>query len=130
MFAISLLLASITASAPISYTETFEAGREVDIHQAFYVCESNNPRDLMDILITLRNPKTRYEVAKGHGCAFHLSDDVGPIYKVVAETATLCLDRETDGKNTYCGREGHQVVVERQGKQITVIQLSDDLDYD
>lgn len=124
-------LLSILSGAMISYSEPYEEGQDVDLNQGYYVCSVENPRELMMDLIEIRDDRQRRREAQNRGCPFVLSEREGPIFKVVHVSSQVCLDREYDqySDSWSCGREGHQLVVERQSRRFVVIQLSLDVEY-
>ena len=122
------------AAATISYTEPFEPGRDVDVNQAFYVCQQGEPETLMEKLVAIKDTAARRAFAGKRGCVFHMSSQPSPIYKVVKVRTSICLDRqrytEAGQQMIGCGREGHVIDLERFGESATVIWLSLDTDYD
>lgn len=115
----------------ISYNEPYEVGQDVDLNQGYYVCSVDNPRELMSDLIEIRDDRERRREASIRGCPFVLNEKEGPLFKITYVASQICLDREYDSysQSWSCGREGHQLVVERGSRQLVVIQLSLDVEY-
>jgi hypothetical protein len=126
----SIMLALALIGPQISYTETYLPGNEVDLNQGFYVCGTQNPRDVMRILLDVKDPVKRRKLAGQLGCPFRLTDREGPHYKIRSTVSDVCLDVEVVDDTMICGREGHQINVQYGKQTITVIQLSLDVDYD
>lgn len=120
---------------PVSYSVDLNPGQSVDLSQGYYVCKMDNPRDAMGRLIQIQNPTKRWQTARMLGCNFVVYDNLpwkqrqSFIHKIKRQTATICLDKRNDGEGAWCGREGHQLVVDRgYGVEQVVIWLS--LDHD
>lgn len=117
------------------FTEDFRPGQMVDVHQAFYVCVYDNPRDTMEQLIAIKDQTARHRRAADMGCRF-FADNEPAVHRVLRLPADICLNVQGDGQHRWCGREGHQIVISRgkglNGEQIeqTVIWLSLDQDYE
>ena len=138
-FAIMAFAMAAPAQAfPISYTEEFKVGYSVDLNQGWYVCDQAQAGTVMEELIGEKDDNARRSKAAKLGCPFKLAEFDGPAYKVVGILHDVCEDRHSGynltqtGKETttICGREGHALAVELDGKRLTVIQLSLDIIYD
>jgi hypothetical protein len=128
---------------PIAYAEDLAPGMEINISHGTYICEVVNSQGIMDRLINIADANTRHKTASALGCRFVLSDN-DQIFKIKNVVKSVCLDREIhpggmmlpdgsvyEGNIISCGREGHEVVINRNaGFEQRVIVLSLDIDYD
>lgn len=134
---IALSVASAQA-APVIYMEEFRVGHSVDLNQGWYVCNEAQASTVMEQLINIEDDNSRRSKAAQMGCPFSLADTDGPSYQIVGVLHDVCEDRHKgyqltqNGREdtTICGREGHALAVEKDGKRLTVIQLSLDIIYD
>lgn len=124
----------VQAQPPITFAEEFHVGNDVDLNQGFYVCDQAQAGVVLEALIQMPNAILRRKKAASMGCPFRLAEGSGPTYRVVGILNQVCKAqyavRNPDGPAINCGREGHALAVERQGKRLTVIQLSLDISYD
>lgn len=145
IIAIAVILSSTArAETPISYTEVgLLEGNEVNLTQGFYICTIDNPRELMADLLAIKDDNSRRKLAKSRGCPFSNSfKENAPIFNIKYVASSMCEDRsigyeliEQAGKTIQkpvinCGREAHQFTVEHHGRDIVVIFISLDVDYD
>lgn len=130
------MLAMVTAPSVV-FSEDFKVGQQLDINQGFYVCQNDNPRDLMERLLEIKNDRARHQYAQAHGCSYQ-AENHQDVYQISYIQADTCMDRSnsfqltsTGQKSTVmCGREGHQITVVRAKETKTVIWLSFDTDFD
>lgn len=125
-----LALSSAAQAQTVSYTEDFTPGDYVDISQGFYICEMSNPRDTMDQLINIPDDNARHARADSAGCPFLGDPDHPQRLKIIDHSADICLDKHYTNTAILCGREAHELVVQRGDQKLTVIWISSDIDFD
>lgn len=130
ILALAMFLASPALAQEPSYGLDFQVGNDVDLNQGFYVCSTDNPRDLMVTLMGIKDANKRRARAASAGCPFRLSNNTGPTYKVTYVAGDACMDRKTVDGSIICGEEGHQILVQHNGRDTVVIQLSLDVSFD
>ena len=132
-----LAMLAMVTDPSVVFSEDFKAGQQIDINQGFYVCQDNNPRDLMERLLEIKNDRARRRYAQVHGCSYH-AENHEDIYQISYMQADTCMDRSpgfqltSTGKEStvVCGREGHQMSIYKGSETKTVIWLSLDIDFD
>jgi len=139
--ALALLVAttSYARDIPTFYTEERQVGSDITITHGTYVCEASAPKDIMSRLINIQDDRVRRRTATQLGCEFML-DDREITFRVVEVVASLCLDRQIEqgsillandevyeGDIYYCGREGHEFMIYRNGVSQRVILLTLDI---
>lgn len=124
---------------PTFYTEERQVGSDITITHGTYLCKSSAPKDIMMRLIDIQDDQIRRRTATQLGCEFML-DDRELTFRVVEVVGSLCLDRQIgqggillendevyEGDIYYCGREGHEFMIYRNGGQQRVILLTLDI---
>lgn len=127
-----LLLVSSPAAAhmKMGWQEDFKVGQNVDLSQGFYVC-ANTAQGVLGSLIREDMAATRYRKARAAQCPIMQNPERPTVFKVVAVRDHICLEPRVEEGWTVCGREGHELMIQRpNGSQQVVLWLSMDWDVD
>lgn len=127
-----LLLVSSPAMAQtkMGWQEDFRVGQNVDLSQGFYVC-TGQAQGVLGQLIRLDNPKIRYGKARAAQCPIMQNPERPAVYRVLEVKDNICLEPTVEEGWTICGREGHELLIQRpDGSQQVVLWISMDWDVD
>lgn len=118
------------AQTKMGWQEDFKVGQNVDLSQGFYVCASPAQGALKQ-LISFDDPRIRYSKARAIRCPIMQNPERPSVFKVVAVRDSICLEPRVEEGWTVCGREGHELMIQRpNGSQQVVLWLSMDWDVD
>lgn len=118
------------AQAKMGWQEDFRVGQNVDLSQGFYVC-ANSTQGVLAKLIRVENPHIRYRMAQASRCPIMQNPERPAVFRVLAVKDNICLEPKVEEGWTVCGREGHELLIQRpDGSQQVVLWISMDWDVD
>jgi hypothetical protein len=137
--------ASGAGTQAVSYSEPHDVGSDLVLTQGIWDCGGMAPDDAAKAMVGMvRHPERRDGVGRAAGCTRTLDPDRSEApWRVVRRIADLCEDRTRERDETVlptgrrqtrsyeiCGREGHALVVRRDGVLRTAIDVIDLDSYD